>query len=55
VGEYWVVNLVDRLIEVHTEPRDGLYRQIRRCAIGDDVKLTRFADVRVAVSDVLRK
>jgi Uma2 family endonuclease len=54
VGEYWVVNLVDRWIEVHTEPRDALYRSIRRCLPGDVIRLEKLDGVEVAVSNILR-
>jgi Uma2 family endonuclease len=54
VEEYWIVNLVDGLIEVHTDPRGGLYRAIRRFSRGDVVTPGRFGDVRVAVSEVVR-
>lgn len=55
VEEYWVINLVDGVFEVHCDPRDGLYRQIRKHARGDTVQLVHFPDLRIAVSDVLRK
>jgi Uma2 family endonuclease len=54
VPEYWVVNLVDGLIEVHTLPQDGLYRQIIRYGRKDTIRSERFADLDVAVADILR-
>jgi Uma2 family endonuclease len=54
VEEYWVVNLVEDLIEVYSEPRDGLYTHITLHRRGDVVTLRRFPDVAIGVSDVLR-
>ena len=55
VEEYWVVNLIDGLIEVHTDPRGGLYRHVRPCSHGETIRLQHFADVEIAVSTVLRR
>jgi Uma2 family endonuclease len=54
VPEYWVVNLVDDLIEVHTDIVRGVYTKVIPRRRGDEVALERFPDVRIAVSDVLR-
>ncbi|BDE06817.1 hypothetical protein WPS_20930 [Vulcanimicrobium alpinum] len=35
IGEYWIVNLRDRTVEVHAQPRDGRF-QSTRIARGDD-------------------
>lgn len=53
VDEYWVVNLVDDAIEVHREPVGGRYQQLQAYRRGDRVALARFADVVIAVSDVV--
>lgn len=40
IPEYWIVNLVDRQIEVHTEPRAGkspIYRRVQTYAGADAV------------------
>ena len=55
VAEYWVVNLVDARVEVHTVPRDGLYRTIQRYSRGDTIELQHFPDCKLPVSEVLRK
>lgn len=54
VPEYWIVNLVDRCIEVYTEPAAGGYRTIRSYERGESIRLVRFPDVEVRVSDVLK-
>lgn len=54
VPEYWIVNLVDRVIEVHTEPTEGDYRRVVSYEGGQSIRLVRFGDVEVRVSDVLK-
>jgi Uma2 family endonuclease len=53
VPEYWVVNLVDRVIEVHTEPAGGSYGRTQVHQADSTIVLQRLPDVRVAVRDVL--
>ena len=54
VSEYWIVNVIDRQIEIFREPADGDYgcSEIRRK--GESVRLSRFPDVEIRVDDVLR-
>ncbi|HEY6725406.1 MAG TPA: Uma2 family endonuclease [Polyangiaceae bacterium] len=54
VSEYWVVNLVDGLVEVHTTPRGGLYRTITRYGLDDVVRSERFPALEIPVSAVLK-
>lgn len=53
IPEYWIVNLADRVIEVHRDPRDGAYGNTASRAPGDTITLAAFADVCVAVADIL--
>jgi Uma2 family endonuclease len=53
VDEYWIVNLVDRAIEVYRDPRDGVYASVSAHARGDVLRLLAFDDVEVNVSDVI--
>jgi Uma2 family endonuclease len=55
VSEYWVVNLVDHAIEVHTNPRHGVYETKRQVRRGDRITLVRFPDVELRVDDILRQ
>ncbi len=55
VREYWIVNLPDRVVEVHREPAEGGYRRVQRFAAGDSIALEAFGDVIVAVADLLPK
>jgi Uma2 family endonuclease len=54
VPEYWIVNLVDRVVEVHTEPRDGHYQTRRVHGKGEQLQLLAFPDVTLAIDDFLR-
>lgn len=53
VPEYWVVNVIDRQIEVHTEIVRGSYARVVSYRAGDAIALTKFPDVHVRVTDVL--
>jgi Uma2 family endonuclease len=53
VDEYWVVNLVDDVVEVHREPLGEGYATTTLHVRGDVLRLTRFPDVAVRVEDVL--
>jgi Uma2 family endonuclease len=37
VQDYWIVNLIDRCVEVYREPREGTYRSCQRFFIGDSL------------------
>lgn len=54
VPEYWIVNLVDRVVEVHRLPRAGSYERLSVHAKGERLELLAFADVTLAVDDFLR-
>lgn len=54
VPEYWVINLVDRRVEVHTEPVSGVYQQVTCYEKGERIRLQEFSNVEFAVDDFLR-
>jgi Uma2 family endonuclease len=54
VPEYWIVNLVDRCIEVHTDPAPDGYRTVRRFISGQSMEPVRFPGVVICVDDVIR-
>lgn len=54
VPEYWIVNVVDRVIEIYRDPVKGKYTTTTVHARGDSVTMLRFPDVTVGVSDVIR-
>lgn len=52
VGEVWLVNLQEGLVEVHRDPVQGSYRWTRRAFPGEDLEPEGVAGVRVAVGEV---
>jgi Uma2 family endonuclease len=54
VPEYWVVGLVDGLVEVYTEPTDGAYRRVTPARRRDRIRPGAVPDVEIAVDDILR-
>ena len=54
VPEYWVVNVIDGLIEVHTGIVRGAYVRVTPYRRGESIRLAEFPDVEIAVGDVLR-
>jgi Uma2 family endonuclease len=54
VPEYWIVNVRDRRIEVHTDPSPDGYRALRTAAPGEALSPARFPDVVFAVGDIVR-
>ena len=53
VPEYWIVNLVEGVIEVYREPRGDSYASVVRHGRDAALAVPGFADVVVAVRDVL--
>lgn len=54
VPEYWIVNLVDDVIEVHLEPVDGDYAVVTPRRKGESIRLSQYSDVELRVDDVIR-
>jgi Uma2 family endonuclease len=54
VPEYWIVNLVDRLIEVYTEPTGAGYARVERFERGQSLRPKQFPDVELRVTDVMK-
>ena len=54
VPEYWVVNLLERVVEVHREPTPGGYRQVTSVPKGSRLRLLAFPDVELTVDDFVR-
>jgi Uma2 family endonuclease len=52
VPEYWVVNLVDKLIERHSEPAGGSYTRVTPYRSGEGLAPLAFGDVTVRVAEV---
>ena len=54
VPEYWVVNLIDGLIEVHADVGGDAYTRITPARPGESIRLHAFPDVEIAVGEILR-
>ena len=54
VPEYWIVNLRERCIEVHTSPAGRAYTSMFRVEHGQSLHPERFPDVELSVADVIR-
>ena len=52
VAEYWVVNVLDRSIEVHMEPSRGAYTRVTPYRVGQEVAPSAFADVAIEIADL---
>lgn len=52
VAEYWVVNIPDRSIEVHTEPSRGGYTRVTPFKVGQTLAPQAFPDVVLGVGDL---
>jgi Uma2 family endonuclease len=52
VREYWVVNVVDQIVERYTDPTNGTYGHVESFRPGDAITLSAFPDVSVAVAAI---
>jgi Uma2 family endonuclease len=50
IKDYWVVNLVDRCVEVFRDPHRGRYRSLQTYHIGDEVHPLAFPKITLAVA-----
>jgi len=54
VPEYWIVNLVDRLVEVHSDIVRGEYRKVVPHGASETIAPQAFPDLAIALSKLLR-
>ncbi len=52
IGDYWVVNLSDRCIEVYRDPLRSRYQNLTTFTRGDQVRLLAFPDAALDVSSL---
>ncbi len=50
VVDYWIVNLVDDVLEIFRDPKDGAYRKRLVLKPADNVTPLSFPDLEIAVS-----
>jgi Uma2 family endonuclease len=53
VQEYWVVNLVGKVVEVYTDPREGKYQSVRQAKSGEMLQLPSGLEGSIAVDDIV--
>jgi Uma2 family endonuclease len=53
IPEYWIVNLVDRVVEVYSEPKGGKYASERTLRSGETLAPAAFPDFLVEVAALL--
>ena len=53
VLQFWLVNLVDRVVEAHTAPRTGVWSRTERVESDGELVVAAFPDVRIRVADLL--
>jgi Uma2 family endonuclease len=54
VPEYWIVNVVDRVIEVYTGPAGDGYTRVERFERGQSLRPEQFPDVELRVTDIMK-
>lgn len=52
VAEYWLVNIPERCIEVHRDPADGCYRDVRSYGIDETVRPLAFPELELPVAEL---
>ncbi|HVX61182.1 MAG TPA: Uma2 family endonuclease [Pirellulales bacterium] len=50
IQDYWIVNLVDRCVEVRREPRDGRYQSVESFGPGSEVRPLAFPELALPVA-----
>lgn len=53
IGEYWIANLVGSVVEVYSEPVEGVYQSVRSVAHGESLPLPAGLDVSISVESIL--
>jgi Uma2 family endonuclease len=55
IGEYWIVNLGARTVEVYLSPDGDRYAETRTLRAGDTLRPTQLGDVSIAAAEILPK
>lgn len=55
IADYWVVNVVDRVVEVFREPSGEHYQQMHTCKIGETITPLAFPDIALTIADLWPK
>jgi Uma2 family endonuclease len=55
IGEYWIINLNARTVEIHASPEGDRYAEVRTAREGDTLKSAALSGVAIAVAEILPK
>jgi Uma2 family endonuclease len=55
IGEYWIVNLGARAVEIYSSPDGDRYAEVRTLHASDVLRPTALADVAIPISEILPK
>jgi Uma2 family endonuclease len=55
IGEYWIVNLAARTVEVYSSPDGERYAEVRTLRAADSLRPSALPDVAIAVAEILPK
>lgn len=55
IGEYWIVNIGARTVEVYSSPDGDRYAEVRTLRPGDTLRPAALVDVAIAVTEILPK
>jgi len=55
IADYWVVNVIDRIVEVFREPENGRYQLTQTCKIGETITPLAFPEVTLSVAKIWAK
>jgi len=53
IVDYWIVNLVEDVLEIHRDPKDGIYQNRMVLKPSDTVSPLAFPDFEIAVRDLI--
>jgi len=53
IPEFWLVNLAEKIVEVHRQPSAGRYADIQRVGIDGLLEPVQFRGLKIPVSDIL--
>jgi Uma2 family endonuclease len=54
IPEYWIVNLVDRRVEVYTDPKNGTYANVNHHGREHILRPVRFSDLEIPIAAFLK-
>lgn len=52
IPEYWIADVQDAVVEVHTSPSGSSYGTVQKFGRGDGLSPVAFPELRVAVDDI---